>query len=87
MAEKRLYKSEQHVISGVLGGIAEYFNIDPTWVRVIYAVVTFFTVGFPGIVLYVLLTLVIPSRPQHPDYQAQDSTEQQSTDDSDWSDF
>ncbi|MFD1318291.1 PspC domain-containing protein [Loigolactobacillus zhaoyuanensis] len=88
MAEKRLYKSNQHVISGVLGGIAEYFKIDPTWVRVIYAVLTFFTVGFPGVVLYAILALVIPSRPQHPDYLSQDSTEQQSsTKDSDWSDF
>ncbi|MFC6169999.1 PspC domain-containing protein [Loigolactobacillus jiayinensis] len=87
MAEKRLYKSDHHVISGVLGGISEYFNIDPTWVRIIYAVATFFTVGFPGVVLYALLALVIPSRPQHPDYQAKDSTEQQGTNDSDWSDF
>lgn len=87
MAEKRLYKSDRHFISGVLGGISEYFNIDPTWVRVIYAAVTLFTVGFPGVVLYAILALVIPSRPKHPDYLAQDSTEQQSTKDSDWSDF
>ena len=59
---KRLTKSStDRLISGVCGGIAEYFNIDPTLVRVGYLIFTFFGAGSP-ILLYFILTFIIPER-------------------------
>lgn len=47
-------------IFGVCGGIAEYFDIDPTVVRIAYLALTFFSACFPGFVLYLILGLVMP---------------------------
>ncbi len=60
---KRLYKSSDKKISGVCGGIAEYFSIDPSIVRILWAVLTFVTSGFPGIILYIVMAFVLPDRP------------------------
>ena len=61
---KRLCKSRTNkVISGVCGGIAEYFNIDPTIVRVIWALFTFFSAFFGGIILYIICAVVMPDAP------------------------
>lgn len=57
---KRLTKSQDRKLGGVCGGIAEYFDIDPTIVRVAYACLTVFSVGFPGLILYLILCLIIP---------------------------
>lgn len=47
------------MIGGVCGGIAEYFDWDPTWVRLIYALLTIFT-AFSGIIVYLVLWIVMP---------------------------
>jgi len=48
--KKNLYRSEKNkVIAGVCGGLAEYFDIDPTLVRLGWIAVTIFTGFFPGI--------------------------------------
>lgn len=52
--------TENRLIAGVCGGLAEYFGIDPTVMRVIYAAVTAFTAFLPGLILYVLLIFIIP---------------------------
>lgn len=58
--QKRLYRSEtDRMIWGVCGGLAEYFDVDPTFVRII-AVLSIF-LGFAGIVAYIILALLIPS--------------------------
>ena len=56
---RKLLRSRNRVLGGVLGGIAEYMDVDPTILRVAYAVLTGFTV-FSGIVLYPILWLIIP---------------------------
>ena len=53
------------VLAGVCGGIAEYFDLDVTLVRVVYILVSFFSVGFPGTLAYIVLWLVIPEREYH----------------------
>lgn len=59
---KRLYKSNTDVmICGVCGGIAEYFEIDPTIVRLI-AVVLIFGWG-SGLLAYLIASIIIPKRP------------------------
>jgi len=61
--EKRLYKSNDNkMLCGVLGGIAEYFDIDPTLVRIAYLCLSVFSAGFPGILLYFLMALVMPKK-------------------------
>ena len=52
---KRLYRSDNKMLCGVCAGIAEYFNIDPTIVRVGYLALSIFSAGFPGLVLYLIL--------------------------------
>ena len=59
---KRLYRSrEDKVIAGVCGGIAEYFNTDPIWIR-LAAVLLFFIQGI-GLLLYVLAWVFVPENP------------------------
>ena len=43
---------------GVCAGVADFFGIDPTIVRVIYALVSFFSGGFPGIIVYFILAFI-----------------------------
>jgi phage shock protein C len=49
------------MIAGVCGGVAEYFDVDPTLVRAIYLTVSVFSVAIPGVLLYILLCFVIPN--------------------------
>ena len=60
---KQLVKSTyDKKIAGVCGGIAEYFDMDPTIVRVAFALITVFSAAFPGIIIYILLAIIMPSR-------------------------
>ena len=60
MAAKRLTRSTNKVVAGVCGGIAEYFEIDPTLVRIAYAALTVFSAGFPGVLLYLIMLMLMP---------------------------
>lgn len=59
---KRLYRSESdRWLLGVCGGIAEYFNLDPNLIRILFII---FALAFGGgILLYIILWLIIPMRP------------------------
>ena len=59
MKNNRLYKSSVNcMLCGVCGGIAEYFDIDPTLVRLAWILLTFF--GGSGILAYIIAAIVIP---------------------------
>ena len=58
---KKMYRSSNRILAGVCGGIAEYLDIDPTVIRVVYAVLSVFSVGFPGLLLYLILLVLIPN--------------------------
>jgi len=59
---KRLYRSvKDKMIGGVCGGIAEYFTLDPTLVRLGYIVLSVFTV-FSGALAYLVLWIIVPLR-------------------------
>lgn len=61
--KKNLTRSKTNrSISGVLGGIGEYFDVDPILIRVAFVLVTAFTGFFPGMISYVLMTLIIPEK-------------------------
>ena len=62
--EKRLYKSkENRMLDGVCGGIAEYFNIDPTLVRLGWFV--FSLSGGSGVLAYIIALIIIPEKPHN----------------------
>jgi phage shock protein PspC (stress-responsive transcriptional regulator) len=59
---KRLYRSStDKMIGGVCGGIAEYFAVDPTLVRLGYILLSIFTI-FSGVPAYLILWIVVPKR-------------------------
>ena len=59
--EKKLYRSNTNkTIAGVCGGLAEYLNIDPTIIRVIWALVA---LSGAGLVAYLICALIIPEKP------------------------
>lgn len=58
---KRLIRSNDKLLAGVCGGIADYFGVDATAVRVGYVVLTIFSAAFPGLLLYIILWLIIPT--------------------------
>lgn len=61
MSDKRLYKSKVNkMIAGVCGGIAEYFNVDPTIVRLAWVVFT--CLGGSGLIAYVIAAIIIPQQ-------------------------
>lgn len=58
--QKRLYRSEKdRKVAGVCGGIAEYFGIDPTLVRLGTAILSCF--WLTGVIVYIIATIVIPN--------------------------
>ena len=59
---KRLYKSSQNnMICGVCGGIAEYFNVDPTLIRLGVAAIALVGIGSP-IIAYFIAAIIIPEQ-------------------------
>jgi len=62
-ATKRLYKSRtSRMIDGVCGGVAEYFGVDPTLVRIAWVLLTF--MGGMGILLYLVAMIIVPKSPE-----------------------
>ncbi|MCX6801106.1 MAG: PspC domain-containing protein [Candidatus Diapherotrites archaeon] len=61
---KRLYRSRKdRILGGVCGGVAEYFNIDPVIVRVLWILATLLW-GF-GLLLYITMWIIVPRNPNH----------------------
>ncbi|CAN5296364.1 PspC domain-containing protein [soil metagenome] len=60
--ERGLVRSEQdRMIGGVIGGLAERFDMDATLLRVIYVVGSALSAAFPGILVYLLLWVAMPA--------------------------
>lgn len=67
MENKKLVRPINDVkFAGVCAGIANYFGVDATLVRVIYAALTLFSAGFPGVLLYLFLMLIMPKEGSTP---------------------
>lgn len=58
MSEKRLVKSQDKMVSGVAAGIAEYFEIDPVLVRLLFVLLLF--AGSGGFWIYLILMVIMP---------------------------
>lgn len=62
--EMPLYRSRRSsIIAGVCGGIAEWLGWSPTWVRILFVLISILSVAFPGIIVYVILWIVMPKAP------------------------
>ncbi|MBU3809028.1 MAG: PspC domain-containing protein [Candidatus Phocaeicola faecipullorum] len=61
MNNRKLTRSNDRMIAGVCAGLAEYFGLDTTVVRVAYALLTVFT-AFSGVIVYLILMIVMPER-------------------------
>jgi len=62
--EKKLTRSrEQRVLAGVMGGLGEFFSVDPVLLRLGYLILTVFTGFIPGIVGYALAIVIVPEAP------------------------
>lgn len=60
--EKKLYRSNRNqMLAGVCGGIAEYFNVDPTLIRI--ALVLFCAMGGSGLIAYIIMAIIVPKSP------------------------
>jgi len=59
--QKKLTRSKNRMIAGVCAGIAEYFDIDPTVVRLIWAVFSVMSIG-AGVIAYIVAWLLMPER-------------------------
>lgn len=57
--KKRLHKTNERMIFGVCGALADYFNLDPTIVRIAFVIAGL--LYFSGVVLYLILAVVIPN--------------------------
>ena len=78
-SQKRLYRSNQdRMFAGVCGGIAEYLDVDPTLVRLVFVALTL--LGGPGFIFYIVLMLIVPEDPgrewkrkrKHGEYETED---------------
>jgi phage shock protein C len=62
MPEGELVRTKNdRMIAGVCGGLARWLGWNSTAVRVLYVLVSFFSAAFPGIIVYIILALVMPS--------------------------
>ena len=48
------------MIAGVCGGLGEFFGLDASLLRIIYILLSLFSAGFPGLLIYIIMVLVVP---------------------------
>ena len=65
MQNQRLYRSrDERMLAGVSGGLAQFFSIDPTIIRLIFVVLAI--MGGPGLLIYIIMWIVVPEEPTGP---------------------
>ena len=60
---KKLYRSRDRVLGGVLAGFAEYINADVSIIRIVYVLLSILSAAFPGLLVYIICWIVIPEKP------------------------
>ncbi len=61
-SRKLVRSSSDKMIAGVCGGIADYFGLDPTLVRVGFVLLSLLSAAFPGLIVYLILAILMPQR-------------------------
>lgn len=63
--EKKLQRNEQDkMLAGVCAGLADYFDVDVTWIRIAFVVAVL--AGFSGVLAYIILWIAVPAKPYYP---------------------
>ena len=62
--KKKIIRSNDRILAGVCGGLAEYLGIDATIVRIGYVLISILSAAFPGIIVYLILMLIMPNSEQ-----------------------
>lgn len=63
MTNKKLFRSKTNrVWAGVLGGLGEYFDVDPVVLRLVFLALVILTGFFPGVIFYILAIFIVPSK-------------------------
>ena len=60
MTREKLTRSNDKIIAGVCAGLADYFGWDPAIVRIGYLLLSILSAGFPGVLVYIILWIVMP---------------------------
>ena len=60
---KKLYRSRDRVLGGVLAGFADYIHADISLIRVVYVLLSILSAAFPGLLVYIVCWIVIPEKP------------------------
>jgi len=61
MNEKRLTRSsDDRMLAGVAGGLADYLDADPALIRILFVILTLLGGGFTGILIYIILWIIMP---------------------------
>lgn len=62
---KKLYRSSSNkIFAGILGGLGEYFEVDPAILRLLWILVVIFTGVVPGILAYIIAMFIVPKKPK-----------------------
>ncbi len=57
---RKLFRSNDRMLGGVCAGLADYFDLDPTLIRIGYLILSLLSAAFPGLLVYIILWIVIP---------------------------
>lgn len=58
---KKLYRSKTNrILTGIIGGLGEYLNMDPVVLRLLFVVLVIFTGIFPGVIAYFIAMAIVP---------------------------
>ena len=61
MADKKLARSANKKLAGVCGGLAEYFGLDASIIRIVWLLATIFT-AFAGVLIYIIFMIIMPAQ-------------------------
>jgi phage shock protein C len=61
--KKRLYRSKDRLLGGVLAGFADYINADPKIIRIAFVLLSVLSAAFPGLLVYLIFWAVTPEKP------------------------
>ena len=69
--DRKLYRSRANrMIGGVCGGVGQYFNIDPTLIRILFIILVFLWGG--GLILYLIMWILVPEEPKPAEITSED---------------
>lgn len=60
---KKLYRSKQNkIFGGIIGGLGEYFEVDPVLMRLVWLIILISTGVIPGLIVYIIALFIVPKK-------------------------